>query len=45
MHCFIGNSEDRAIQKQSHSISAKRVQTIDIRMEKNGVMETPTLSF
>ena len=45
VHCFIGNSKDRGIQRQSQSISTKIAQTNDMRTDKNGVMETFTLQF
>ena len=45
-HPFIRNKEDTGIRKQSHSISvSKRAQAKDMRMDKYGVMEAPTLSF
>ena len=39
VHCFIGNSKDRGIQRQSQSISTKIAQTNDMRTDKNGVMD------
>ena len=35
----------RDIRKLSHSISAKSAEKKDMRTDKNGVMETPTLLF